>query len=93
MLFIVSHKLGGFKSNLFKGISNEGVQDLHGLLGNTGLWVNLLEDSVDVHREGLSSLSLVLLVSSSLSTTSLLLFGSGGSFGGSTLCCFLWGHL
>ena len=38
------------------------LQDHHRLVGDTGIWVNLLEDLVDVGRVGLCSLLLSLLL-------------------------------
>ena len=54
---VVLDELGGFTGELSEDIVDEGVHDGHGSLGDTGLWVNLLEDSVDVDGEGLGSLS------------------------------------
>ena len=54
---------------------------MHGSLGDTDLGVDLLEDSVDIHGEGLDSSSLVALVGSS---SSLDLLGSGLGGGGSS---------
>ena len=53
----VSDESGGFSGNSFEDIVDEGVHDAHGLLGDTSLGVDLLEDSVDVDSEGLDSLS------------------------------------
>lgn len=50
---------------------DEGVQDGHGTVGDTGVGVNLLEDLVDVGRVGLLS-GLGALLLSSLGTSSLL---------------------
>jgi hypothetical protein len=47
---------------------DEGVHDVHGLLGDSDVGVHLLEDLVDVDGEGLNSSSSGLAVSS----------GSGG---------------
>lgn len=64
---------------------------MHASLGDTSLGVHLLQDSVDVHREGFSS-SLLLFVVASFSCSFLSgVFGSGGSFSGSS--GFLGGHL
>ena len=60
MFLIISDELGGLRGNLLENIVDEGVHDGHGSLGDTGLWVNLLEDSVDVDGEGLGSLGLSL---------------------------------
>ena len=57
VLSVVSHKSGGLGGNLLEDVMDEGVHDGHGSLGDSGLGVNLLQDSVDVHGEGLGSLS------------------------------------
>ena len=56
---------------------DEGVHDVHGLLGDSDVGVNLLEDLVDVDGEGLDSSSSGLLVARSL----------GFSWFFSHLCC------
>ena len=56
VLLVVSDELGGLGGDLLEDIVDEGVHDGHGSLGDTGLWVNLLQDSVDVDGEGLCSL-------------------------------------
>ena len=56
VLLVVSNELGGLDGNLFVDIVDEGVHDGHGSLGDTGVWVNLLEDSIDIDGEGLGSL-------------------------------------
>jgi len=73
---VVSDESGGFTGDSLEDIVDEGVHDAHGLLGDTGLGVDLLEDSVDIDGEGFDSL----LVSggSSLSGDSFL-SGSAGS--------------
>ena len=58
VLAVVSHKAGGLSGDLLEDVVDERVHDAHGSLGDAGLWVDLLEDSVDVNREGLSSASL-----------------------------------
>ena len=52
---VVLDELGGFTGEFTEDVVDEGVHDGHGSLGDTGLWVNLLEDSVDVDGEGLGS--------------------------------------
>ena len=74
MLLVVSNELGGFEGDLLEDVVDEGVHDAHGLLGDTGLWVDLLQDSVDVDGEGLGSL----LVVSSLLVDFLGSLGWGG---------------
>ena len=56
VLLVVSDELGRLGSNLLEDVVDEGVHDGHGFLGDSSLWVNLLEDSVDVDGEGLGSL-------------------------------------
>ena len=51
MFLVVLDKFGGFTGEFTEDIVDEGVHDGHGSLGDTGLWVNLLEDSVDIDRE------------------------------------------
>ena len=48
MLFVVSDELGRFGGDLLEDVIDEGVHDAHGSLGDSSLWVNLFEDSVDV---------------------------------------------
>ena len=58
VLLVVSDELGGLLGDLVVDIVDERVHDGHGSLGDSGLWVDLLEDSVDVDGESLGSLSL-----------------------------------
>ena len=60
---------GTFTSDPLEDICNEGVHDEHGLVGDTDIWVDLLEDLEDVGGEGLGPLLVPLL----------LVLGSGGS--------------
>ena len=60
VLFVISDELGGLMGNLLIDVVDEGVHDGHGSLGDTSVWVNLLEDSVDIDGEGLGSLGLLL---------------------------------
>ena len=57
VLLVVADELGGLEGDLLEDVVDEAVHDLHGSLGDASLGVDLLEDSVDVHREGLSSAS------------------------------------
>lgn len=57
VLSVVSNESGGFVGDLLEDVVDERVHDGHGSLGDTGLWVNLLEDSVDIYGESLGSLS------------------------------------
>merc|ERR1719362_2664649 len=52
---VVADRAEGLTSNLLEDVVDEGVHDAHGLLGDTGLGVNLLEDTVDADGEGLSA--------------------------------------
>ena len=73
---VVSDESGGFTGDSLENVVDERVHDGHGLLGDTGLGVDLLEDSVDVDGEGFDSL----LVSGG--TDSLLGSLSGGTGSG-----------
>ena len=55
---VVSDESGGFTGDSLENVVDERVHDGHGLLGDTGLGVDLLEDAVDVDGEGLDSLLL-----------------------------------
>ena len=55
VLSVVSNKSGGLVGDLLEDVVDERVHDGHGSLGDSGLWVNLLEDSVDVDGEGFGS--------------------------------------
>ena len=55
VLLVVSNESGGLSGDLLEDIVDEGVHDAHGSLGDSSLWVYLLEDSVDVDGEGLGS--------------------------------------
>ena len=79
VLLVISDESSTLSGDLLENIVDERVHDAHGSLGDTGLGVHLLEDTVDVDREGLGS--------SSLRGG---LLGSG-SLGGSGLSGFL-GH-
>ena len=55
-LLVVAYELAAFKSDTFEGIVDEGVHDAHASLADSGIWVDLLEDSVDVEGECLRAL-------------------------------------
>ena len=55
-LLVVGGKLSSLTSDTSEDIVDEGVHYAHGSLGDTGFWVNLLQDSVDIDGEGLCSL-------------------------------------
>jgi hypothetical protein len=61
---VESDEFGSFSGNSVEGIVDEGVHDVHGLLGDTDVRVHLLEDLVDVDGEGLDSSSSGFSVSS-----------------------------
>ena len=54
---VESNYLWSFRSNSIEDIVNEGVHDVHGLLGYSHIRVNLLEHLVDINGEGLNSSS------------------------------------
>jgi len=99
---VVCSELGSLSSNALKDIVDEGVQDGHGTVGDTGIRVNLLEDLVDVGRVGLlpslGSLLLFTWGSSGLLAGFLWLVRSGGlsgwglSTGGGLLLSGFRGH-
>ena len=62
---VESDELGSFSGDSVEGVVNEGVHDVHGLLGDTNVGVDLLENFVDVDGEGLNSSSSGFLVSRS----------------------------
>ena len=47
-LLVVAGKAGCFKGKALEDIVDEGVKDGHASLGDTSVWVDLLEDLVDV---------------------------------------------
>ena len=55
---VVSDELGGFGGEFLKNVVDERVHDGHRSLGDSGVWVNLFQDSVDVDGEGFGSSSL-----------------------------------
>ena len=48
MLFVVMSQTGGFGGDTLEDVVHEGVHDAHGLAGNAGVRVHLLQDLVDV---------------------------------------------
>ncbi len=79
VLLVVSHEAGALGGNLLEDVVDERVHDAHGSLGDTGLGVHLLEDTVDVDGEGLGSSSLGGSLLGSLGGSA----GSGSLSGGS----------
>ena len=55
-LLVVADELAGLKGNALEGVVDEGVHDAHAPLADSGVWVDLLEDTVDVKGEGFRSL-------------------------------------
>lgn len=71
-LLVVGSELGGLSGDALEDVLNERVKDGHGLVGDTSVGVNLLENTVDVGGVGLlADLGGLLLVT-----------GLGGSLGG-----------
>ena len=62
---VEAHQLGALGGDSVEGVVDEGVHDVHGLLGDADVGVHLLEHLVDVDGEGLNSSPAGLLVSSS----------------------------
>jgi len=48
-------ELGALSGDPVEGVVDEGVHDVHGLLGDADVGVDLLQHLVDVDREGLDS--------------------------------------
>ena len=65
---VEADELGALSGDTVEGVVDEGVHDVHGLLGDADVGVHLLQHLVDVDREGLHSSSPDLAVS----------FGLGG---------------
>ena len=55
-LLVVSGKLSGFSGDTFEDIVDEGVHDGHTLLGDSSIWVYLLQYLVDVGGVGFNTL-------------------------------------
>lgn len=74
---VVGGQLGGFGGDALKDVVDEGVQDGHGLVGDTSVGVDLLQHTVNVGGVGfLASNTLLLVARGSLD---LLLSGLRGS--------------
>jgi len=99
-LFVVCGELGCLSGYALKDIIDKGVQDGHGAIGDTSVWVDLLEDFVDVRGVGLlPCLCALLLVTrwgcgllASLLLLSWGLSGRGLATGGWGLGCWLGRH-
>ena len=59
VLLVVSDELGRLGGDLLEDVVDEGVHDGHGSLGDAGLGVHLLEDTVDINGERFNSLLLL----------------------------------
>jgi len=96
---VVGSELGGLTGDTLKDVVDEGVQDGHGLVGDTGIGVDLLQDLVDVGRVSLGASLLASLAALSLGLALLLLSrgrGLGGSLasgGGLLLGNGFWWHV
>jgi len=91
---VESDELGRFEGDSFEGVVDEGVHDVHGLLGDTNIGVNLLENLEDVDSEGLGSLLLVFLIGDCGGLLGLFIDGGGGCFVGSHFRkCYLCEYL
>ena len=69
-LLVVLAETSCFTGDASEGVADEGVEDGHGSLGDSGVRVDLLEDAVDVDVVGFPGLATVLLA-----------FGSSGWHG------------
>jgi hypothetical protein len=78
-LLVVRCQLRGLSSDPLENIIDEGVEDEHGLVRDTSVGVDLLEDLVDVRRVGFLADALLLLLVT-LSGRRLLDSLLGGSF-------------
>ena len=58
VLLVISDESSTLSGDLLENIVDERVHDAHGSLGDSSLWVHLLENSVDVDGEGFASLFL-----------------------------------
>jgi len=72
---VESDELGSFSGDSVKSIVDEGVHDVHGLLWDSDVGVDLFKHLVDVDGEGLNSSSSGFLISGFSG------FSGGGSFG------------
>ena len=53
---VVAYELAAFEGDTLEGVVDERVHDAHASLADASVWVDLLEDSVDVEGEGLCAL-------------------------------------
>ena len=68
-LLVVLAKPSCLTSDTSEGVADEGVEDGHGALGDSGVRVDLLEDAVDVDVVGLSWFPTVFLARPSSSSS------------------------
>ena len=84
---VVVGKTAGLSSNALKEIIDKGVHDAHGLGGDTGVGVHLLEDPVDIDGIGLLPFAFLLFLVSlcnRLCDLATLVCSLSGSLGGHT---------
>jgi len=55
-LLVVLGELSGLSGDSLEDVVDEGVHDGHTLLGDSSIWVDLLQDLVDVRRIGFNTL-------------------------------------
>ena len=55
MFFVISNQFGSFYGNSVEWVVNERVHDCHGFFGDSGFWVNLFQNFVDIDSEGFNS--------------------------------------
>ena len=81
---VVVGKTAGLGGDALEDVVDEGVHDAHGLGGDAGVRVHLLEDLVDVDGVGLLALAVLLLVTLGdvLLSLASLLGGLSGGLGG-----------
>jgi len=78
-------QFGRFVGDSLKDVINKGVHDAHSLAGDTSIWMNLLQDFVDVNGISLlPSLSALFLVTRTFGDC---LLGSLGWSFNYVLCC------
>ena len=75
LLLVVLAETSGFRGDACEGVADEGVEDGHGSLGDSGVRVDLLEDAVDVDVVGFSAPAFVLLAWFTSSPSSFYLLG------------------
>ena len=81
---VVVGQAGGFGGNSLEDVVDERIHDAHGLAGNAGIGVHLLQDFVDVNGIGFPPPPALFLVPSSLG------LGLSGGFLGSFRSDFRW---